>query len=124
MRWVLFVLLMLVVSPLSAREFEVEDLKDGGYVLYFRHAEAELGRDCKDPTLLNWWQSRDPQLTRQLTFHGKEQARSIGKGFRDHEIHVDRVYCSEFTRTRDTAGLMSLGRVVARRELTPLAYGN
>lgn len=124
MRWILVLFFLLIAAPLTATELDLKDLEGGGYVLYFRHAEAEVGRDCKDPSIPDWWQSRNPQFTRQLTARGRGQAKRIGKGFRDHDIHVDRVYCSEFTRTWDTARLMSLGRVRARRELTPLAYGD
>lgn len=96
------------------------DLVDGGYVLYFRHARADVGVDCKDPAQGEWWTSDDSSKTRQLSAAGKQQAQVIGQAFRRLEIPVGLLLCSEFKRARDTTRLMELGepRVVA--DLTPL----
>lgn len=98
------------------------DVVKGGYVLYFRHGEADIGEDCRNPKIRRWWRSRSPEKTRQLTEHGKLQSRTIGRAFHKLGIQVDGVWCSEFTRAKDTAEEMNLGRVRTTRALTPLVY--
>ena len=103
-------------------KFDPNRLKQGGYVLYFRHGSAEVGKDIKDNSKDHWWQSTDPSLTRQLDDKGTRQALSIGSAMREEHIPVDEVLCSEFRRTEDTAFLMGLGRPQRSSDLTPLAY--
>lgn len=121
-----FLILMLSLFPSAAwaESLSPEDLTEGGYILYFRHAEADVGKDCKDPSKPDWWKSSDPNLTRQLSDKGRLQARVIGQAFQQLEIPVGTFLCSEFRRTQDTAGLMNLGEPKPVSDLTPLtAYG-
>lgn len=105
-------------------KFDPSRLSKGGYVLYFRHASAESGKDIKDNSIPDWWRSTDPALTRQLDNHGMQQGLQLGKAFRDQHVPVDEVVCSEFRRTEDTAFLLGLGRPEPSPDLTPLAYGD
>jgi phosphohistidine phosphatase SixA len=78
----------------------VERLRDGGYVLYLRHALTDHSQEDApnvDP--------RDCARQRNLTDAGRRQAREIGRAIDELEIPVGRVETSEFCRTRDTARL-------------------
>ena len=73
------------------------DLRQGGYVIYLRHAETETTpepavRDLADCS----WQ-------RNLNEQGHEQAAIIGRYLRDKGIPVTAVEASPFCRTRQTA---------------------
>lgn len=115
------VLLFLSISWFcSAAPLRPGDLVEGGYVLYFRHAQADDGVDCKDPEQAEWWKSEDSGKTRQLTDYGKLQARAIGQAFRRLKIPVGLILCSEFRRTQDTTQLMALGQPLLESKLTPL----
>ncbi len=116
-----FLLLVLSIS-VQAQSLTPEDLKGGGYVIYFRHTSATLGADCKDSAQAEWWKSDDPKKSRQLDAQGREQARYIGEVFSRLGLEVDRVLCSEFRRTQDAATAMNLGPVTRSEQLTPLAY--
>lgn len=123
MRRLLSLFLLLALGGLaSCQELTPDDIRNGGYVLYFRHAQADIGSDCKNPEIEHWWLSRDPEKTRQLTWYGKWQARALHRGFDKFGIKVDKVICSEFRRTQETAKLMHLGKVRTSRLLTPLVY--
>ena len=102
MRLLLALCLLLAATGL-AQEMSPRDVVKGGYVLYFRHGEADIGEDCRNPKIRRWWRSRSPEKTRQLTEHGKLQSRTIGRAFHKLGIQVDGVWCSEFTRAKDTA---------------------
>lgn len=68
-------------------------------LILLRHAEATpQGREGKD------------DRERQLTEHGRNEARAAGEWLSEHHIRYDRVLCSPATRTRETAAL-ALGQV-------------
>jgi phosphohistidine phosphatase SixA len=117
----LMVIWLLVTHAALGQSLTPADLSQGGYVLYFRHANADRGRDCKDPLQTEWWRSDKPELTRQLTEQGKLQASVIGQAFRSLGLEVDTVQCSEFRRAQDTASRFGLGPANPNANLTPLA---
>jgi phosphohistidine phosphatase SixA len=106
----------------SHPRFDPKRLQQGGYVLYFRHASAEDGRDKKDSTEAGWWRSEDPQLTRQLDHDGWEQGVLLGDSMRKMHLKVDEVVTSEFRRANDTGLLLNVGEVETSSDLTPLVY--
>jgi len=68
-------------------------------LILLRHAEASPnGKDGKD------------DRERQLTEHGRNEAREAGKWLASHGIHYDRVLCSPSERTKETAAL-ALGQI-------------
>jgi phosphohistidine phosphatase SixA len=77
------------------------DLKDGGYVIYLRHAESEgkpepaMG-DMKDCL----WQAN-------LTPAGKAQAARVGEVLRERGVRYGQIASSPFCRCRDTAQLVT-----------------
>lgn len=94
----------------------VEALRQGGYVVYFRHAatdysipESQQGQE--------WWKSCDPRVVRNLSEAGRRQARAIGEAFRALQIPVDQVLSSEFCRVAETARL-AFGEVELSLDLT------
>lgn len=122
MRLLLLALLMLLSgSVCAAQTFDPASLVEGGYVLYFRHAKADVGADCKDPEQGEWWKSDDSAKTRQLSTLGEHQAVIVGQAFRRLGIPVGKVLSSEFKRSYDTAVLMNLGEPVPTSGLTPLS---
>jgi phosphohistidine phosphatase SixA len=118
----LFLLLLCLCWSASADSLKPDDLAGGGYILYFRHAKADVGADCKDADQAEWWKSDDSRKTRQLSPLGKRQAQVIGQAFRSMKIPVGLLLCSEFRRTHDTTRLMNLGEPRLEPDLTPLVY--
>jgi len=92
----------------------VERLRDGGYVLAFRHAATDSGIDTTNDLT-------DCSRQRNLSAEGRRQARSIGHAFRRLRIPVGRVLASPFCRTRDTARL-AFGRARASRALLSVEF--
>ena len=78
----------------------VEELREGGYVVYIRHTGTDLSQEDTHKTDV----SRCDGM-RNLTEAGREQARELGRAFRELEIPVAEVLASEYCRTRETAQL-------------------
>jgi phosphohistidine phosphatase SixA len=78
----------------------VEALREGGYVVYLRHAATDRSRE-DDPAV----DLDDCATQRNLSNAGRGQARAIGAAFRALEIPLGRVAASEYCRTRETAEL-------------------
>ncbi|WP_165874212.1 histidine phosphatase family protein [Rubrobacter taiwanensis] len=79
-------------------EATMEALREGGYVIYVRHAKTDLSQSDADTQNLE-----DCETQRNLTEEGREQAREIEAAFRAWEVPVGRVISSPYCRTRDTA---------------------
>lgn len=107
------VLLMTFTLPVFAAELQGSNtpkykpveitkmLKEGGYVIYFRHAATEkVGEKIVSKDKL-----ADCSQQRNLSKKGLDQAKMIGKAFKDLEIPVGNVYSSPYCRTVDTAEL-------------------
>ena len=89
-------------------------LRDGGYVLYFRHAATDFSQEDTDTRNL-----RNCRTQRNLTSQGRADARAIGRGFRRLRIPVGAVLASKYCRTRQTARL-AFGGVRTTLDLTSL----
>jgi phosphohistidine phosphatase SixA len=90
----------LVYEPALTGKTLVDELRNGGFVLYLRHAATE--RISIDRRLLNL---NDCSTQRNLSVQGREQVREIGKAFRELRIPVSAVLSSPYCRCRDTAKL-------------------
>ena len=88
----------------------VEALRQGGYVIYFRHAATDHG----GVDSVEW--PREQQ--RNLSETGRADAEAIGRAFRALGIPVGRVLASPFYRTIDTAQL-----AFDRAEIAPELLG-
>ena len=98
----------------GASAVPVEKLRDGGYVVTFRHAATDQGMDTTDDL-------SDCSRQRNLNAEGRRQSRQIGRAFERLDIPVGRVMASPFCRTRDTARL-AFGRVRPTRALLSVEF--
>ena len=76
-------------------------LRQGGYVLYFRHTSTDFGQN--DDRMTGY---EDCTRQRNLTDAGRAEARAIGTAIRVLGIPIGRVLASPFCRTRETAELI------------------
>jgi phosphohistidine phosphatase SixA len=102
-----------LVSPVDAQAPSeiIAALKDGGHVVYFRHAATTRSGIDR----IEWPRERQ----RLLSEEGIQQSREIGEAFRRHTIPVGEVLASPFARCRDMAEI-AFGRVEERMELLGL----
>jgi broad specificity phosphatase PhoE len=78
----------------------VDALRQGGYVLVFRHAATDFSQRDEGRSKLD-----DCSTQRNLTEAGRADARQIGAQIRALHIPIGPVYASPFCRTRETAQL-------------------
>jgi phosphohistidine phosphatase SixA len=90
--------------------FRADALRRGGYVIFVRHAHANVGSDATPFDLA------DCSRQRNLSDEGKEDARRIGTALRGLRIPVGDVLSSEYCRALETATL-AFGRVEPARGL-------
>jgi len=76
-------------------------LRDGGYILYFRHTATDFSQN--DDQMTGY---EDCARQRNLTDAGRADARAIGASIRTLGIPIGEVLASPFCRTRETAELM------------------
>jgi len=100
---------------LSGRDL-IDALREGGYIIYFRHAETDWSQE-DHVSVVGEWTSCDPNRMRQLSDKGRAVARQIGVAIKRLNIPVGDVLSSEYCRTRETAALMHLGPVETTREI-------
>jgi phosphohistidine phosphatase SixA len=102
-------------SALPAREPGAVELlsalRNGGYVLYFRHAATDFSQNDEKMT-----RYEDCADQRNLIDRGRADARAAGAAIRDLKIPVERVLASPFCRTVETAQLL-FGRVEKMQEV-------
>ncbi|GAB4424361.1 MAG: hypothetical protein OHK0039_41490 [Bacteroidia bacterium] len=97
---------------ISPRADLLNRLRAGGYVLYFRHAEATVGNDQFDISP-GWYLSCNSDTARQLSPGGRVQATEIGQALRRLRIPLaDTVRSSVFCRCIETAQRMMPDQVV------------
>mgnify|MGYP001189470630 FL=1 len=75
----------------------INQLKDGGKLIFIRHAYAP---GSGDPNNFNL---NDCSTQRNLNNQGREQAKYIGKFFIENKIKIDKVLSSEWCRCKETA---------------------
>jgi len=102
-------------SSLPARGFEpselLAELRQGGYVLYFRHAATDFSQN--DERMRRFEDCADQ---RNLIDKGRADARAAGAAIRQLGIPVERVLASPFCRTVETAQLL-FGRAEKMQEV-------
>ena len=72
-------------------------LKEGGKLIFIRHAVAPGGGDPEDFDILKC------ETQRNLNKDGIVQSKNIGKFFSDNNIKIDKVLSSEWCRCKQTA---------------------
>lgn len=75
----------------------VDELRQGGYVIFFRHVLSDQGSDMPAVDL------DDCNSQRNMSEVGLRDARTVGQAFRKLAIPVDRVLSSEYCRAQETA---------------------
>jgi len=94
-------------KDVSDKKKLIRQLKSGGYIVYFRHAETVKDyADQSDPNL----NLRDCSTQRKLSLKGIQDARNIGKAFSNNNIPIGKVITSEYCRSWKTANY-AFGRV-------------
>ena len=84
--------------PTGADSDLIDDLKKGGYVIFFRHAHTNWAeRDSVEGDFSNRARQRN------LSEAGQREAGQVGIAFKILEIPIDRVLASPMWRCRDTA---------------------
>jgi broad specificity phosphatase PhoE len=78
----------------------VSALREGGHVIFFRHAQTEV--DYADQVFARMGHCA---TQRMLSEEGWQQARAIGQAFETLAIPVGQVYSSEYCRAWQTADL-------------------
>ena len=88
-----------LISPIKAdlNQNLLNQLKDGGKLIFIRHAYAPGSGDPNNFTL------NDCSTQRNLNKEGREQAKYIGEFFKKNEIKIYKVLSSEWCRCKDTA---------------------
>ena len=75
----------------------INQLKNGGNIIFIRHAIAPGNGDPDNFDL------KDCSTQRNLSKNGIEQSKKIGEFFKDNKIKVEKVLSSEWCRCKDTA---------------------
>jgi hypothetical protein len=102
MRWLVSLLLVSFVGLAAAQPDAalLQKLRQGGYVLYVRHASTDFSQNDSRMTSFE-----DCSTQRNLTDKGRAEARALGSHVRRLKIPVGAVYASPFCRTMETARL-------------------
>lgn len=95
-----FLLALSTPAGALAEESLVAKLREGGYVLYMRHAATDFGQN--DARMTSY---EDCTRQRNLTDQGRAEARAVGEQMRRLRIPIGGVLASPFCRTMETARL-------------------
>ena len=78
----------------------LEELKKGGYTVYFRHAKTDRKQVDTENSDLEYCETQ-----RNLSDDGRKKAAAIGKALKEAGIPVGNVSSSPYCRCKDTASL-------------------
>jgi len=84
----------------------INALRQGGYVIVFRHGATHADQADTDPLHLE-----NVAQQRQLNDQGRELARAIGAAMRSLKLPVALVHTSAFQRAKETGELLGFGEV-------------
>ena len=94
---IIFFINIFVVSSAYSAEEVLTSLKEGGKIIFIRHALAPGNGDPENFDL------NDCSTQRNLNQRGIEQSKFIGSIFIKNQIKIENVYSSEWCRCIDTA---------------------
>ena len=120
MKLLLVALLATAIFPQNAqaRDLAIWDQIQGttpkGYVLLMRHA---LAPGIGDPAN---FKVNDCSTQRNLNEEGRADAREIGKWLQRREVKIFRVESSRWCRSKETARLLNIGKVVLNKNFDSL----
>ena len=93
----IFSVLLFQLNYSFANDKVIESLKEGGKLIFIRHALAPGNGDPENFKLQNC------STQRNLNEIGIQQSKKIGLIFKKNEIKIDNIYSSEWCRCKDTA---------------------
>ena len=95
----LLIIFITINSPVKADSNQnlINELKQGGKLIFIRHAYAPGGGDP------NNFDINDCNTQRNLSDSGREQANKIGSFFKVNNILIDKIYSSEWCRCKETS---------------------
>ena len=93
----IFSVLLFQLNYSFANDKVIESLKEGGKLIFIRHALAPGNGDPENFKLQNC------NTQRNLNEIGIQQSKKIGLIFKKNEIKIDNIYSSEWCRCKDTA---------------------
>ena len=94
----LLIIISLTISNQVLSEDKIlESLKEGGKIIFIRHAYAPGGGDPQNFNI------NDCSTQRNLSNEGINQSKLIGEFFKTNKIKIDKVLSSEWCRCKDTA---------------------
>ena len=97
-KFFLLILLSFNISVKANSNDKIQNLlKEGGKLLFIRHAVAPGGGDPVDFDILRC------ETQRNLSKEGIAQSKNIGKFFSENNIKIDKVLSSEWCRCKQTA---------------------
>jgi len=103
MKFINFLIVIFITLPSAIKadlnENLVKELKEGGKIIFIRHAYAPGGGDPQNFKL------NDCNTQRNLNDIGKKQAKEIRNFFLKNEIPIYKVISSEWCRCKETANL-------------------
>jgi phosphohistidine phosphatase SixA len=113
--YALLIIVPLLASgwPASSQPDWIDALRQGGYVIVFRHGQTHSDQADTDP--LNM---KNVAAQRQLNDEGRVQASAIGRSMHKLGIPVSQVLTSTFQRAIDTGTLLGFGEVKATSDVT------
>ena len=101
MKFIKFLLIIFITInlPIKADSNQnlINELKQGGKLIFIRHAYAPGGGDPDNFNI------NDCNTQRNLSNSGREQANKIGFFFKVNNILIDKIYSSEWCRCKETA---------------------
>ena len=95
--FIFFLVLFIIPNQSQTKENLINTLKKGKNIIFIRHSLAPGNGDPSGFIL------SDCSTQRNLSKEGREQAKLIGKFFKENHIKIDRVLSSEWCRCKDTA---------------------
>ncbi len=106
-RHLVLTVFLLLAAGEAARADEAiwRKVREGGYALLLRHANAPGIGDPPGFTL------GDCATQRNLDDRGRDQARRIGAAIRAAGVQITRLQTSRWCRASETAGLLAVGKV-------------
>ena len=93
----IFTILFLSISEVNANKNIIKNLKEGGNIIFIRHALAPGSGDPENFDL------NDCNTQRNLSNQGIKQSERLGLFFLKNQIPIDVVLSSEWCRCKDTA---------------------
>lgn len=100
MKWSVCLALLASLAWAQPDASIVQQLRQGGYVLYLRHASTDFTRN--DSRMTSY---EDCATQRNLTDKGRAEARMLGEHVKRLGIPIGPVHASPFCRTMETARL-------------------